>query len=85
MKSNAAFGNLDERDRFYASDTPKGVQNIFHISFNTLNEIIIKNEIFLGIDFSVYVIYDEIEKIFDELLGELSFSGVSETLDLLRN
>jgi len=82
MKSNAAFGNLDEDDRFYASDTPKGVQNIFRIS-PVLEEVATENGVFVKIDVDVHVIYDEIEKIFDELLGELSFSGVSGTLNLM--
>jgi len=82
MKSNAAFGNLDEDDRFYASDTPKGVKNIFRIS-PVLEELTIKHRVFAKINLNVYVIYDEIEKIFDELLGELSFSGVSGSLDLM--
>jgi len=82
MKSNAAFGNLDEDDRFYASDTPEGVRNIFRIS-PVLEEVTAENGIFLKIGLNVYVIYEEIEKLFDELLGELSFSGVSGTLDLM--
>jgi len=82
MKSNAAFGNLDEDGRFYASDTPKGVQNNFDIS-STLAKKEMENGVFVEIDFSLYVIYNEIEKIFDELLGELSFSGVSEDLNLM--
>jgi len=82
IKSNTAFRNLDEDDIFYAIGAPKGVRNIFRIS-HVSEEVTIENVVFAKNNLDVYVIYDEIEKIFDKLLGDLSFSGVSGTLDLM--